>query len=91
MKYSLPSSYYREIAENISHHVVIFWDEGREQFLDEDGFEIHNIHEYVPQWALDLAYLQKNTPEKYFCFTPNSWTLVEIFWPDEDENENWYQ
>lgn len=83
MKYSLPSQYFRELADTISHHMLIFWDDERECFMDEDGFQIVNIYEYVPQWALDLAYLQRYD-EHYFCFTPNSWTLIEIFWPDEE-------
>lgn len=89
MKYSLPTEYYRLVAEHISYHVLLFWDPDREVFIDEDGFEIENIHEYVPQWALNLAMLTRGH-ENYFCFTPNSWTLIEIFWPDEEEAENWY-
>lgn len=77
------------MAEHCSYHVLIFWDDGLEQFIDEDGFEIPNIYEYIPQWALDLAYLTRGR-ENYFCFTPNSWTIIEIFWPDEEREENWY-
>lgn len=91
MKYSLPKNYYRLLAEHISHHEIIFWDEDRQVFVDEGGFEIYNIHECVPAWAMTLAMLNRGPgTDNYFCFTPNSWTMIEIFWPDEEREENWY-
>lgn len=89
MKYSLPTEYYRLIADHIRYHILLFWDPNLEQFVDEDGFAIHNIYEYVPHWALELAKIHRDL-HAYFCFQPNFETLVEIFWPDEEEFENWY-
>lgn len=90
MKYSLPTSYYRMMAEYIVHHELIFWNEDKQCFMDEIGCEI-DILDYLPPWALYLAKLHRG-PDKdnYFAFTPNAWTLIEIFWPDEEREENWY-
>lgn len=90
MKYSLPNSYYKMIAEHIVHHELLFWNEDRQCFMDEGGCEI-DISDYLPPWALYLAKLHRGLgTENYFAFTPNSWTLIEIFWPDEEREENWY-
>lgn len=91
MKYSLTDSYYRLLAENISYHILVFWNQDQSTWMTEDGLEIYDIYQIVPVWAMNLARLHFGRgKENYFCFTPNSWTIVEMFWPDEEEEENWY-
>lgn len=69
--------------------IKLFWDPGREVFIDEDGFEWTYVYKWLPYWALQLARIYQSRGEPYFGFQLDSSTFVEIFWPDE-EDENWY-
>lgn len=92
MKEYFNSRYYELAAEFIVHHELYFWDPSLNGFVDEDGFEIENIFEVVPMWAMQIAELHAGPgTDNYFAFNPNSWTLIELFWPDEEEIENWYR
>lgn len=91
---NVPRKYYELMNDNIVHHEMIFWDPNSRFFIDEDGLEIPDeiIHERIPLWAMRLAKMNFGPgKDNYFCYTPNSWTVIEIFWPDEEVAENWYQ
>lgn len=91
MKFSLPNEYYKLLADHVSHHVIVWYDIDRGCWMTEDGFEIYDISQIVPLWAMNLARLHFGVgKDNYFCFTPNSWTLIEMYWPDEEREENWY-
>lgn len=69
--------------------IKLFWDPDKEVFIDEDGFEVTCVYKWLPYWAIQLADLYRSRGDSFFTFQLNSTTIVDIFWPNE-EDENWY-
>lgn len=58
--------------------------------MNSDGYAYIGVYRWLPYWALELARIYLNHGRLYFEFQLRQGVVVEIYWPDEEVQENWY-
>lgn len=57
-----------------------WWDEEMHCFVDEDGFAVYDIYNFVPVDAVNLFLRTKS----YLFWMINPYAGIELFWPEKD-------
>lgn len=65
--------------------IGLFYDVLKNVFIDEDGFEIHNIYEII---SPNMVYLFRHHQEYMIVHHRNLPGVVcELFWPDDGDRQ----
>lgn len=70
--------------ENIEEWDTLFYDEERAIFLDEDGFEVHNIYRYITPNELCIFLYKK----EHMLIPKREGIYVELFYPESEEKND---
>lgn len=67
------------------HTTMLCYDEFANQFMDEDGFPVLNIHEFITPNQLYLF----QSFRQYMLIETSPGVFVELIWPDSEEDVYW--